>query len=107
MLGELTIDPPREGGSPKKERIIKGFSKSCFPTPRTGPVCATPGASLTKRSMGDAGTVLLSAREMHGGKVPDDAARTRLMVSDGFWSVASGFPKDWIGDALRLALDRR
>ena len=83
------------------------FSKSCFPTPRTGPVCAAPGASLTKRSVGDAGTVLLSALEMHGGKVPDDAARTRLMVSDGFWSVALGFPKDWIGDALRLAPDKR
>ena len=86
------------------ERIVKGFSKKCFPTPRTGPVCATPGASLTKRSMGDAGTVLLSAREMHGGKVPSDAARARLMVSDQFWSVACGFPKSWISNALRLAL---
>ena len=44
----LTIDPPR-GGSPETERIVKGFSKKCFPTPRTGPVCATPGASLTVR----------------------------------------------------------
>ena len=32
------------------------------------------------------------------------AAAARLMVSDQFWSVACGFPKSWISNALRLAL---
>ena len=94
-----------EGALRKGRGFVKSLSKQCFPTPRTGPTCATPGASLTKRSMGDAGAVLLSAREMHGGKVPDDAARARPMVSDKFWVVACGFPRNWISGALRLALD--
>ena len=102
----FTVVPPRGNrGSPSKERVKGTFWKGCMPTPRTAPNCAIPGRSMTARSKNDPGNFLLSTREMYpGGEVPDDETRSKLAVSDTFWAMSMGFPKDWISGPLRALI---
>ena len=102
----FTVVPPRHAsGSPSKKRIKGEFWTACMPTPRTRPVCAVPGRSMTARSKHDPGNFLLSTREMYPrGEVPEDETRSKLAVSDTFWATSMGFPSDWISKPLRAIL---
>lgn len=104
--GFTVIPTSSSKGSPQKERIREKFWRSCMPTPRTGANCAVSGASMTGRSANDAGNFLLSATEMHGGRILDSLRRNKA-VSDSFWAVEMGFPQNWISRALMDGVETR
>ena len=98
--------PPAEGVRTKQKLAsMPGgregrFFSQCMPTPRTGGNCSTCGQTFTQRSQRDGGNFLLSAREMHGTRVPALAQRRKLQVSPEFLACHMGFPRTWINGAL-------
>uniref|UniRef100_A0A6C0C2M2 DNA (cytosine-5-)-methyltransferase n=1 Tax=viral metagenome TaxID=1070528 RepID=A0A6C0C2M2_9ZZZZ len=104
--GGFNVSPPRNrGGSPTLQRMRKEFHSQCMPTPRTGVNCAVGGASMTKRTSRDPGSFLLASKETYSPKsIPSEEKKRQLAMSDEFWSVAMGFPKDWVGRPLKVLM---
>lgn len=102
----FSISPPQnKAGSPKLERLRSAFRSQCMPTPRTAANCAIAGASMTRRTTRDPASFLLAAEETYSPKrIPNEAIKKRLAVSDEFWSVAMGFPRDWVGPPLKMLM---
>lgn len=100
------ISPPQnQGGRPQLQRLRKDFYSQCMPTPRTAPLCAIGGASMTSRTTRDPANFLLASKEIYSPKrIPSESSKKKLAMSDEFWSVAMGFPKDWIGQPLKLLM---
>ena len=102
--GSFSIEPQRtETGNTSRRVLQKRLWRSCMPTPRSSnPLCSLPQRTMTERSVNDAGNMLVSSREMYpSGKVPSPQKRLGFSVSDRFWAVHMGFPRDWITGPLR------
>lgn len=102
----FNITPPQNtAGSPTLQRVRRSFRSQCMPTPRTATNCAIAGASMTLRTTRDPAAFLLASRETYSpGQIPTEANKKKIAVSDEFWSVAMGFPKDWVGQPLKVLM---
>ena len=100
--GFTVIPPQNAGGSPRTPRVRRPFKTQCIPTPRTAVHCAIGGASMTHRTTRDPANVLLASAEFYpSSRVPNESAKKRIAVSDEYWSIAMGFPRDWVGEPLK------
>jgi len=104
----FNVQPPRgNGGRPILSRLKTNFKSQCMPTPRTSTNCALGGASMTNRTRRDPGNFLLASKEMYPDeRVPSESMKKTLAVSDDFWSINMGFPRDWVGESLKRLLKK-